>query len=191
MATGYEQVELNYVSPQNFYMVIDKMPTVQYNLQQVQIPSITGGETDLANRLNPAKTFIPGNSLDYGTLSCTFLLDKNFVSYREILKWLKAINHPDTQEDYKDWVINPGAAKAAIKDFEKTMSTINLFATDAAARPLAEWVFYNAFPIDLDGPQYDATSQEAEYLQSTVSFRYTHFEHAIYTSSGQRKNDLI
>ena len=191
MATGFEQVELNYVVPQNFYMVIDRMPTVQYNLQQVQVPSISGGEADLANRMNPGKTFIPGNSLDYGTLDLTFLLDKRLETYREILKWLKGINHPDSHTDYVDWVKKPNSSETEMKDFEKTMSTINLYATDASASPIAEWVFYNAFPISLDGPAYDAGATDAEYLTSSVSFRYTHFEHAIYSDTGKRNSNLI
>lgn len=190
MATGFEQTELNYVAGYNFYMVIDLLPTVQYNLQQVTIPTITGGEAELANRFNPGKTFIPGNTLDYGTLDCTFLLDKRFTSYREILRWLKGINHPDEHSDFTDWV-EKGNTIRPDQRFAQTMSNIELFATDAAGRPLAEWIFYNAFPTSLDGPQYDATLTDTEYLTSTVSFRFTHFEHNIYTDSGQNKNQLI
>ena len=191
MATGFEQVELNYVPPQNFYMVISLMPTVQYNIQQVQIPAITGGETDLANRMNPTKTFIPGHSLDYGTLDVTFLIDKGFATYREILKWLKAINHPDTHETYSDWVKNPAASQTLLSDFANTMSTINLYATDSAMTPVAEWVFHNAFPTSVDGPQFDSTATEVDYMQASVSFRYSHFEHAIYSETGQRSPVLI
>ena len=190
MATGFEQVELNYVVPQNFYMVIDLMPTVQYNLQQVTIPSLTGGEAELANRFNPGRTFIPGNTLDYGTLDVTFLIDKGFISYREILKWLKGINHPDTHETYKEWV-DKGTDLSKSNNFKNTTSTVNLFCTDAAGRPLVEWTFYNAFPTSLAGPTFDATSVDAEYIQSDVSFRFTHFEHDIYTDSGRKINEKI
>lgn len=190
MSTGFEQVELNYVVPQNFYMIIERSPTTQYNLQQLTIPSITGGEVDLANRFNPGKTFIPGNSLDYGTLDTTFLIDKGFKSYREILEWLKAINHPDSHDSYKEWARSPGVSTVQDNDFAKTMTTINVFATDAAMDPVAEWVFYNAFPISLDGPQYDSMATEADYLQSTASFRFTHFEHFVY-ENGQRSKTKI
>lgn len=162
--------ELSFLAPQNFYLQIDDLKDVAFFCQQVQLPSLTGGEVLLSNRLNSSKTFVPGDGLDYGTLDVTFIVDKNLTNYRSILSWLKRINSPDTQEQFN------------YNKFSETMSNINLICTDAAQEPLAEWKFKDAFPIGLDGFTFDASVQDIEYITANVSFRFLYFESLTYNN---------
>ena len=183
MALTYAEVasrqsELSFFPPQNFYLHIDKLSSVSFTCQQVQIPTLTGGEVDLPNRFNSGRVFVPGDSLDYGTLDVTFLLDKQLRNYRQILDWLKSANSPETTDQYD------------YEAFKDTMSDLTIFAADADNTPLSHWSFKNAFPISLDGIQFDATQQDVEYLVASVSFRFTYFEHQTYTN-GTLNNDLL
>ena len=183
------QVELSYTPPQNFFMVIEKLPEVVFTAQQIQIPAISGGMSELANRFNSGKAFVPGNSLEYGQLDVTFLLDKQFKGYRTILKWLKGINAPETQEQFEVFTTEENSGSRV--GFATTMSDITVFATDAANRPICHWNFKNCFPTDLDGVAFDATGSDITYLTANVSFKFTYFTHQTYTESGILNEDTL
>lgn len=182
------QPELSYVPPQNFFMVIDKLPQVAYNLQQVTIPPLSGGETQLDNRFNSTRTFIPGDGVDYSQLTATFLIDKEFQTYLSIVEWIKGINAPEGHEQYPEWLSSSDAERS--EGFARTMSTVTVLGTDSAGKPVVHWVFKNAFPVSVDGPTYDATQQDIEYLTATVDFRYHYFETQTY-NNGVLNNDRL
>jgi len=193
MALSYSTVssripELSYVAPHNFYAVAENLPSVVFNLQQLLIPNVTGGEVPLANRFNSGRAYIPGNGVDYSSLDFTFLIDKDFNNYRSVLNWLKAINHPESHDQYTDYTTSANAVNQ--EGFGRTMSNITVFGCDDGNNPLVHWNFVNSFPISVDGPQYDATLQDINYITSTVSFRYLYFESQTYTD-GKLNNDKI
>lgn len=172
------QVELSYVPPQNFFMVIDKIPEVVYTCQQITIPTISTGEATLSNRYNPSKTYVPGDGVDYGNLEVNFILDKHFRNYRSILKWIKGNAVPD---DPKQWTV---------EKFADTMSDITVYGCDSSNMPLIHWNFRSCFPVSLDGAQFDSTQPDIAYLTSNVSFRYHYFTNQTYTN-GTLNNDEI
>lgn len=195
MALDYKDIaarqpELSYVAPQGFFMTINKIPQVVYNLQTVTIPTISGTEAPLQNPINPNSAFIPGDSLDYGQLDCGFIIDKDWRTYRSILDWTKGILKPDGYSQYSEWVEEARDDPDLRDEFARTMSDIRVFATDAANTPTAEWVFKNAFPISLDGPAFEATAQDVEYLQANVTFRFMYFEHITYTGGASNHNNI-
>lgn len=183
-----KQVELSYVPPQNFYMVVESLPTVAFTAQQIAIPNVSGGEALMSNRYNPSKAFIPGDGIDYSPLDVTFLVDKEFRTYRSVLQWMKGAFAPETTEQYKSYVESKQDVSG--QTFGKLMSNITVVATDAGNQPLIHWNFYNCFPISLDGPQFDSTQPDINYLTSTVSFRYHYFTCQTY-SNGVLNSDTI
>ena len=194
MAINYNTVasripELSYVAPQNFYMVVESLPEMVFSIQGIQIPNVTGGEVPLPNRMNPNRTFIPGSGIDYTTLDVTFLLDKDFKNYASVLKWIKAINHPENFEQFSEWT-NDNTKNTSKEGFAKTTSNMTVFGCDSANNPLLHWNFIDAFPISLDGPPYDASQPNIDYITSVASFRYMYFEFQTYTN-GALNNDKI
>jgi len=193
MALSYSTVssripELSFVAPQNFYAVAENLPGVVFNLQQLTIPNVTGGEVPLPNRMNSNRAFIPGNGVDYTSLDFTFLIDKNFINYRSVLDWLKAINHPEDFDQFNDYTTSANAVNK--EGFFRTTSNMTVFGCDDGNNPLVHWNFVNCFPISLDGPVYDAASANIDYLTSVASFRYMYFENQTYTN-GKLNNDKI
>lgn len=194
MATNFtdvitnNQVELSFTPPQNYFLTCERLPKTVFTVQEFQIPTLSGGEAPMANSLNPARVFIPGDGIDYGTIDITIIIDKNFKAYREFLLWMKAINVPDDTSQFteyaKDLVTRRGP------EFSKTMAHVQLFGTDAGNRPIASWKFNNAFPISLSGPNYSSSQLDVEPLTCTMTFRYMYFEHETYTN-GQANKDAI
>jgi len=175
------QPELSYFAPNNFFLVFDKLPQVQFNCQQIQIPSITIGETDVPNRMNPTGMFIPGDRLDYGVLDITFLVEKDFRNYRSVLKWMKAATSPDDFKQFNEW---DGG------EFGDLFSDCTVFGTDASNSPVVQWNFKNCFPISLDGVQFDTTITEPDYFMSTTSIRFTYFTTNTYTNGIMDNNEV-
>lgn len=193
MALSYNTVssripELSYVAPQNFYAVAENLPSVIFNLQGLTIPNVTGGEVPLSNRLNPSRAFIPGNGVDYSSLDFTFLIDKSFDNYRALLDWIKGINHPEGHDQYSEYT-NSGN-QSGTTGWNKTTANITVFGCDDGNNPLVHWNFVDCFPISVDGPTYDASSANIDYITSTASFRYLYFENQTYTN-GALNNDKI
>ena len=171
-------LELSFTPPQNFYMTIERLKSTAFTLQRVQIPVISGEEIVQSTPLNPGKTMIPGMGLEYSVLSCDIICDKHFKNYKDVLQWFKSIH---TSE-------NPAEQWAG--SFPNTMSNVDIIGTDAANTPLVRWSFYDAFPISLDGPMYDATMPDIEYLTSNVTFRHKYFTFTTY-DNGIDNHDTI
>lgn len=182
MALNYQelinnQLELSFVPPQNFYMILGRIPTTSYMLQRIQVPVLSADEIIQSNPMNPSRTMIPGSSLEYSVLSCDFIIDKYHKNYKEILKWLKNNYAPEDKE--RQW-----------DSFASSMSDIDIVATDSANKIIGIWHFVDAFPISMDGPMYDATMPDIEYLTSNVTFRFKYFTFSSFTE-GVDDNDPI
>jgi hypothetical protein len=171
------QTELSFVPPQNFYMAVEKLPSTSFMLQRIQIPVLSGDEIVQSTPMNPGRTMIPGNSLEYSVLSADFILDKHFKNYKEVLTWFKNNYAPDDK------------ALQAV-DWADQTSNITVIGTDSANVPVCHWNFVDCFPISMDGPMFDATMPDVEYLTSNVTFRFKYFTFDTYTEGAQDFNTI-
>ena len=171
------QKELSFTPPQAFYMFIEKLDHVMFTVQRVQIPVVSGDEVTFSNPLNPSRSLMPGSSLEYSVLSCDFIVDKHLKNYREVLKWFKGNYAPEDK------------ALQAVP-WKETMSNVDIIGTDASNTPLVRWTMHDAFPISVDGPMYDATMPDIEYLTSNVTFRHKYFTFTTY-DNGIDNHDTI
>ena len=181
------QVDLNFTPPQNFFLTAERLPKLVFTITEFTIPTLVAGESNLPISQNPGRVYIPGDGLDYGTLEINYIIDKEFKTYREIIKWIKGITAPETGDQSKNYQESIPRRQPA---FAKSFSNIELFGTDAGNRPLISWKFKDAFPIGIGGPSYDSKTQDVEPLIGTVSFRYMYFECETFTN-GQSNNDKI
>lgn len=173
----HKQTELSFTPPQAFYMHIEKLPSTVFTLQRVQIPVVSGDETIFPSPLNPSRTLMPGSSMEYSVLSCDFIVDKHMSNYREVLQWFKGNYAPEDKAEQA----------VAWKD---TTTLVDVIGTDAANTPLVRWTMHDAFPISVDGPMYDATMPDIEYLTSNVTFRHKYFTFSTYTNGVDDHNTV-
>ena len=81
----------DYADPTKFKFNILKLPKVEYFCTAANIPGISLGQ---ANQPTPLKDIpIPGDKLDYESLSIQFLVDENLENYMDCLadSWNVAI----------------------------------------------------------------------------------------------------
>lgn len=175
------QSELSFVNNVNFYMVAERAPQTYFTVVETTLPQVTMGETILPNPINPGRTPMPGDGLEYSSLDITYLINKDYANYRELLKWMKGAAYPESTDQNKDLVAGSGRSDS---NYNKVYSNMAIVAVDSANRPLVEWRFYNAFPVSLDGGAFNTQSTDVEYIRSTATFRYHYFEHFVYDSNG-------
>lgn len=158
----------SFLSPLGFKLQIKKLPTVNYFIQSVNIPSVSLGTADAETPF--VKIPFPGTKLTFGNLQVTFKVDEDMKNYMEIYDWLKSVGFPDNFAQYTN------VAGAALASGDGVYSDISLLVMTSAMNPNIEVTFYDCFPVDLSELNFDSTSADVEYLTATVSFANRRFD---------------
>ena len=88
----------NILSPLAFRLDIERVPTATFFCQSVSVPGITLGEFEQQTPL--INIPIPGDKLEFESLSATFLIDEDLANYIEIMTWMKGLGTPESLTEY-------------------------------------------------------------------------------------------
>lgn len=153
----------NYLSPLSFTVMIDRLPNVEFFTQKVMIPGVTG---------NPVQTEVPlgrifnvPQTLSYGDLDISFIVDEDLKNYLEILNWLEGIASPETTNQYQ----NLASSEDGIK------SDITVLVNNSHKNPNHHFKFKDCFPVGITSLSFDVTQTEPTPIEVTATFRYTNF----------------
>ena len=164
----------NFLSPNNFRVVLQRAPLLNFFLQSASIPGLTFvGSIDMLNPFE--KIPLPGDHLNYSPLSFSFMVDEDLTNYMEIWNWMYSIGGPTT--------LTPGTYGTnyrldnSIKTDPNstTRSDIKLMVMTSAKNPNIEVTFRDAFPISLGELSFNSTSGDVAYLESSVTFEYVNY----------------
>ena len=161
----------------NFRLLIEKVPTVEYYVQSVNIPSLSFVEVSVPTRIG-VNAFFPGDKVEFGNLSVSFIVDEDVSNYKEIYDWMDSIIPISDSVDFSTLTgterTNLGQL-ADINDDLQQYSQITLVTNTNKNIPNRYFKFYDAFPISLSGIDLQSGS-DAEPAICTVEFRFTHFD---------------
>lgn len=115
------------------------------------IPGVSVGEVPTSYRNRSG--FVPGNKLEYPSLSIRFDIDENLESYRAINDWIVHNGH-ERDVKYHDIII-----------------TI----VDSTLRPTLSFRYVSAFPTTLDGFEVNNRNSSIEFAQTGATFRYDYY----------------
>ena len=87
-----QPTKFDYASPTQFKFQIQKLPKVEYFTTACNIPGISLNATVQPTPL--ADIPLPGDTISFGDLEITFLVDENLENYREIHGWMYGIGFP-------------------------------------------------------------------------------------------------
>tara|TARA_B110000438_G_scaffold300622_1_gene353460 strand:+ start:8059 stop:8595 length:537 start_codon:yes stop_codon:yes gene_type:complete len=166
----------------NFRLLIDKVPTVEYYVQGVNIPGVSFDEV-----VQPAGVgvdgYFPGDKVSFDTLNVTFLVDEDLENYKEMYDWMSEIVPIANSDKYGELT---GSTKNTLSvanqsgDALKAQSMITLVTNTNKNLPNRYFRFYDAFPIALGGLEL-LSGSETEPVTCEVQFRFTFYD--IKTSS--------
>lgn len=179
MATNINKSILN---KNNFRLLIDKVPTVEYYVQTVTIPGMQFTEAVQAAGVG-IDVYFPGDKVSFETLSVKFLIDEDLENYKEIYNWINAIVPIADPTDYKNYtntVTSKIGQVSAVDSNLNQYSDITLVINTNKNIPNRYFRFYDCFPISLGGLELQSGG-ENEPVSCEVTFRFSYYN--INTSS--------
>jgi hypothetical protein len=157
----------------NYVFSLVKFPEITFFVQEVSLPSISLGTVIQTSTVHDIP--IPGETMEYGELTCTFQIDSKLENYRAIHDWIIGLGYPTNHELYKKLMSstknNNSASELASGYTDGTLSIL-----DNAYQPLVQVRFVDCFPTNLSGIDFTSTSTDASPLTSRVTFAYTYYE---------------
>ena len=187
-----QPTKLDYASPTQFKFQIIKLPKVEYFCTAANVPGINLGT---AEQITPLKDIpLPGDRLQYDTLTIQFLVDENLENYREIHGWLTGVGFPKNYEQFQTLqgastdrfpsTQNTGTSKEigeikkATQDDGGLYSDATLMILTSKNNANLEVRFRNIYPTSLSGLDYNQQAADVDYLTATVTFEYAIYEFA-------------
>jgi len=166
--------ELDYLRPNAFKFQVHNIPNVSYFCQAANIP-----EMNLPPAVQ-ATPFVdiphPGDKLDFGTLMIRFLIQEDMKNYKELYDWMIGLGFPESHSQYVKFGQTQEYRFPDISPNQQRQlaggSDASLFLLDSNNNPITEIVFRDAFPISLQGLDFEISSGQTDYMVAVAMFRY-------------------
>ena len=156
---------INYLQPTAFKLVIDrkKFGNLEYFAQTITHPSISIAAADVPfRRLN---IHMAGDKLTFNELTATIIIDENLSAYSEMYDWMKRL------------VEEPNKTRGLIDPEEyPTAVDITLSVLSSKNNTVKQIRYVDCVPTDLGDINFEATTQDVQFLTFPVSFRFSYFE---------------
>jgi hypothetical protein len=152
---------VNAMQTTNFKLSFSRMPNVTFWCTSVNIPSVSVGEVTVPTRVMPIH--VPGSSIQLDQLRLTFIVDENFVNWREIYNWMRTI------VPFEDM-------NSILQNEQEYYSEATIHCLSNAKNPNIKFTFKNAFPISLDGFDLNSALNEPEPVTINATFIYDTFD---------------
>lgn len=160
------------LSPNGFMFNIQKLPSVSFFAQQVNLPGITIGQPEFGNPFGIAP--IPGDTLTYDTLQVQFLVDESMSNYRAIYNWVVALGFPENYDQYVNFLNASDALTTS--ELAKNYSDATLTILGGSNNAVQTVQFHDLFPVSIDSLTFQSTNQDVQYLVGNATFRYAYYK---------------
>jgi hypothetical protein len=161
----------NYLQPTKFILSFDRIGSVQYFCQSINVPGISLGQGVYNTPL--ADIPIAGNKLTYNPLEIDFTINEDVESWNQIQLWMKSIASPKSIQERNSLT----ALQTNYKNSKLTSySDATLIVLSALNNPILSVRFINTFPTSLGDIQFDTKQSADDILTATASFAYEYFE---------------
>jgi hypothetical protein len=171
----------NFSSEHQFSFQIEKMPTVNFFVQQVNLPSISIDAIVYDNPFTDAK--VPGEQIIWNNLNVTFLVDEDYNNWYECWNWMQGIGFPQNFTQNKALVRGldtnlDGEKRQPLPPKGRqgfTFSEASLFIRTGKNNPNIEVRYIDCWPTSLSELQFNTTTTEDNPLTATVTLAYNYY----------------
>ena len=178
----------NFLSPVGFKFTIERIRGVDFFCQSASIPAISMQDVNQPTRFNRMPH--PGDELYYEPLFLRFLVDENMKNWYQVHDWMRNITTPVSSKEFtydRGNLDNDNPKPIGTRDQSKQQnqwrSDCSLFILSSNYQPVAEFVFRDAFPINLSTLTFDASVQDIEYFTAECTLKYSYFDYYIYDAA--------
>jgi len=146
-----------FVNPTSFRLVIDsrKYQNAEFTVQTFSLPDISAQPAPL--NLPRRNIGMPADKVEFSPFELTFLVDEQFINYKEIHEWIL------------------GMVTEGDKGIRKSRD-VSLIIISSHNNAIREIKFVDAYPVSLSSLQFDTTTTTIDYLTASVSFQYSYYK---------------
>tara|TARA_B100001996_G_C18584405_1_gene563597 strand:- start:479 stop:1024 length:546 start_codon:yes stop_codon:yes gene_type:complete len=161
----------------NFRLVIDKVPTVEYFVRTVNIPGVQFGETVQSAGVG-LDAFFPGDKATFDTLEVSFIVDEDLGNFIEIYNWIDSIVPLSDPALYGSFT---GTAKSKINQLQSVSDDLNQYSDITLVINTNKNIpnryirFHDCFPTALGSIELESGA-DAEPALVNVSFRFSYYD---------------
>jgi hypothetical protein len=170
---------LNFLAPSQFVFTMNSIRDVAYTCQTANIPNVTLGSSPIATRLSDVH--MPGDTVTYGELIITFLVDEDMVNYKSLHDWIRKVGTAVDTAEYDEYIRNQRARRSELEGVKPvpiaptmTDATLSIMNNNNVAN--IEIRFNDLFPISLEALQFDITDTSVPYLTAAATFQYKNYD---------------
>ena len=154
--------EISTLGQNYFRFEISRLPTVQYYIQEANLPNLILEAQDQPTTLGiPVRR--PIGAYRFENLTLSFLVDEKMTNWLEIYKWMRHLGNIDTDTDNNEL------------PFESWQTKAYLYLTKGTYNDNLKVVFHEVFPVALSGLKFMTDSPANSVQKATVSFAYTYY----------------
>jgi hypothetical protein len=158
----------NYLQASKFILSFDRIPTVQYFCQEVNLPGVSLGKAQINTPLQDL--YSPSNKLSYNDLYINFIIDENLLSWSELHNWFLSIAAPSSEER------NRLSSQQSNRRYgQQSFSNATLTIFSALNNPITRIRFINSFPVTLSDLQFDTKSSADNIITASATFNYDYY----------------
>ena len=176
------QINKSILNKNNFRLLVDKVPNVEYYVRSVNIPGLTFSETEQAAGVG-LNAFFPGDKVSFDTLDVNFLVDEDLENFKEVYQWMNAIVPIKDPADFGAYVGTTQTATGLLSGIDNDMnqySDITLVTNTNKNIPNKFFRFHDCFPVSL-GELELISGGDSEPVTCQVEFEFSYYD--IETSS--------
>lgn len=159
---------INLFQPTGFKLIINRKnyPNLEFFAQTVTHPGATLNAAELPfSRISSLP--MPGDTLTFGELSVTILLDEDFNAYTEMFNWMvRQVNGKFTN------AFGASQTEGGLSSF----TDITVVALTSHNNLNKKIRYVDAIPVSVGDINFEATNSGVDYITFPVSFRYSYFE---------------
>ena len=174
--TSNQPTNLNYLSPVNFDLAINKLPKTRYFCTGVTLPSVTMSETIQETTL-AIQSALPGGKITFDPLTVKFVVDEDMTNYQEIFNWIMALGPGHDTKDFINLVEaqKTTTGKFSNAKFENMYSDATVIVNTSANNANIEFMFSDCFPVSLGSIDFQTDAQGVEYAVCDLTLKFTLF----------------
>jgi len=169
---------LNFLTPAQFVFTMQRLEGVSFTCQTANLPNISMGSSMQMTRMKD--TPVPGDTINFGDLLVTFLVDENCTNFIALKDWMVQVTADIDTEDYNRYINRqaefPTARNSTLKPIAPTMTDATLTITDSNNNANVEVRFKDLFPTSLEAIQFDITDTSMPYLTASASFTFSYYD---------------
>ena len=157
----------------NYVFSLQKFPEMTFFVQEAEIPGISLGVAIISGSVHDIT--VPGETMQYSDLSCTFIVDEKLNNYRAIHGWIVGLGFPENHEMYRSLMAN-SKNSLGLSELAKGFTDGSLTILDNANKPVIQVQFSDCFPTQLSGLQFSSGQSDASPITCTVTFSYSNYK---------------